>query len=135
MKVFFIFLLTILFICLGLVIYLYFQVQSKVPTSALLNSWPVTSEPVSLTLNLSSPEDNMLVFDTDLLLQGKTSPQAVVVLSLNDTDEAIEASSQGSFSTTLKLEEGINQVSVTVFDSLGNSKSIDRTIYYSEEKL
>ncbi|MDO8498750.1 MAG: hypothetical protein Q7S44_03110 [bacterium] len=135
MKTFFISMTVIFFFCLGLIIYLYSLVNSKVPNNTLLNSWPVTSKPVSLTLDLSSPGDNMLIFDSTMLVQGKTSPQAVVILSLGRSDQAVEASPKGDFSATLKLREGVNELSVTSFDNLGNNKSLERTVYYSKEKL
>lgn len=96
---------------------------------------PVTSKPVSLTLNLSAPEDNLLTFDPDLLLQGKTSPQAKVILILEKEDLALEANNFGDFSTTVKLTEGVNNITVAAFDNLGNKKSEERTVFYSKEKI
>lgn len=96
---------------------------------------PVTSQPVSLTLYLSSPDYDQLVFNPNLLVEGKTSPEAVAIVNLNDDDQMIKASGQGDFSATLILQEGINQLSVTAFDNQGNRKTEDRTVYYSTEKL
>lgn len=131
-----IYLLTAVFIAsLGLFLVFYFTSNSKINTKQLINSWPVTSEPVSLTLNLSSPEDNLLTFDTDLLIQGKTAPEVKVIISSEEEDEVLESSSKGDFSTTIKLSEGLNNLLVTTFDASGNSKSEERTIFYSKEKL
>lgn len=96
---------------------------------------PVTTKPVSLTLNLSNPDDNLLVFIPDLLVSGKTAPQAVVIISLETVDLALEASSKGDFSTTLKLQDGVNNLTVSVFDNQGNSKTESKLIYYSGEKI
>lgn len=103
---------------------------------ALINSYPVTSEPVSLTLSLSSPDNNQLVFDPNLLIQGNTTPPgSTVILSLNDDNQAIETNSRGNFSATVKLQEGINTLSVAVFDNSGNNKREERVVYYSTEKI
>ncbi len=96
---------------------------------------PVTSEPVSLTLNLSSPDDNLLVFEPDILIQGKTTPNSTVLLSAADKDIALDTTPDGNFSLTLKLVTGLNNLSLTVFDPQGNSKSEKRTVYYSQEKI
>ncbi len=96
---------------------------------------PVTSLPVSLTLNLSSPEDNSLVFDNNLLVSGKTIPNALILITINDNNQFINASNIGDFSLTIKLQLGGNQLIVSSFDNLGNYKSELRTIYYSGEKL
>lgn len=96
---------------------------------------PVTSEPVSLTLNLTSPENELLVFDSDLLVQGKTSPKSTVILSLDDEDLTLLANDSGDFSTTVKLNEGANKIIVAVFDNLGNEKKEERAVFYSTEKI
>lgn len=103
--------------------------------TTLQNMIPVTSEPVSLTLNLSSPEDNSLVFSEDLLIQGKTSPKAVVILSTNSSDLLLEPTPQGDFSVSVKLQPGLNLLSINAFDQAGIQKTENRTIYYSEEKI
>lgn len=96
---------------------------------------PVTSEPVSLSLNLSSPDENLLVFEPDILIQGQTTPNSTVLLSAEDKDIMIDTTPDGNFSLTLKLKQGLNNLSLTVFDPLGNSKSENRTVYYSQEKI
>lgn len=96
---------------------------------------PVTSNRVSLNLDLSSPEDNLLVFDNNLLVSGKTVPGAMVLITLNDDNQLISAGNQGDFSLTVKLQPGANQLMVSAFDSSGNYKSESRIIYFSEAKL
>ena len=96
---------------------------------------PVTQEPVSLTLDLSSPDDNSLVFSEDLLVQGKASPNAVVFLSVNDADQVLDVNSQGDFSQTIKLQKGVNQIYVGASDSGGNTKGETRVVYYSTDKI
>lgn len=107
-----------------------FQIFPQKEQSSLISSAPVTSEPISLSLNLSSPDNNLLVFDSDILVSGKTSSQATLILSLDEDDFAMEVDTSGNFSSTLKLKNGVNHLIVTVFDHQGNSKSESRTIYF-----
>jgi hypothetical protein len=117
-------------------VWYYLQNNLTIPNKqSAVNLSPVTSEPVSVTLNLASPDDNVLIFDDSLLIQGKTSPQATVILSFDKDDSVIEAGNSGDFSATIKLQPGVNQFTVSVFDNFGNSKSENRTVYYSKEKL
>lgn len=95
---------------------------------------PVTRAPLSLNLEIKSPEDEMLVFDKNMIVSLKTTPFATVVISGQDT-VAGEANDKGEFSGIISLAEGINELKVTVFDGSGNSKSDQRVIYYSDEKL
>lgn len=99
------------------------------------NYQPVTTLPVSLTLDLSNPDDNLLVFDSNVLVSGKTVPGALVLITANDQNQIITASSDGYFSQTVKLSPQVNQLSISAFDNLGSYKSEQRTIYFSEEKL
>lgn len=96
---------------------------------------PLTSEPVSFNLNLTTPEDNSLIFEEDLLIQGTTSPGATIIVSFISDDLSTEANSSGNFSLTATLDEGVNEFTVTSFDTDGNSKSEVRTVYYSEERI
>ncbi len=100
-----------------------------------LNGTPVTTAPVSFVLNVSSPDDNSLVYDPNVLLQGKTSPGATILVSMNTADQVITVSDKGDFSSTLKLDNGVNTVIIAAFDDAGNSKTEYRTLYYSKEKL
>lgn len=114
-------------------LHFYLNQSSTAPKSALLG--PVTQEPVSLILTLSGPDDNQLTFDSHLLLQGRTSSDAAVILSSDGEDLVLDTDNKGNFSTTIKLRQGLNQMTVRAFDSSGNSKSENRTIYYSTEKI
>lgn len=118
----------------GLYYILNYQYQSS-NISPLLSGSPVTSEPVSLTLNLTDPGDNLLTTSAAILVSGKTSPMGIVILNLNEDYSSLEATTGGDFSATLKLAGGVNKLKVTVFDSLGNSKTDTRTLYYSTEKI
>lgn len=100
----------------------------------LINYQPVTRVPLSLSLEINNPEDEKLLFDKNIIVSGKTSPFATVIIALKD-DFGTQANGGGEFSKIVTLEEGVNELSVTVFDSSGNSKSDQRVIYFSEEKL
>lgn len=115
----------------------YLSTPPKLSKNGLYGSTgqPVTNTPVSLTLNLNNPDDNLLVNSPNLLIQGKTLPSIVVILSQDNKDSILQSSNLGDFSTTITLTEGINLFSVAVFDDKGNLKQESRTVYYSKEKL
>ncbi len=107
----------------------------KAKQASILSSQPVTTKPLSLTLNVNNPDDNLLSFDGDLLVQGTTAPKASVVLNWEGQNQALQADQQGNFSATIKLDEGTNLLTITAFDEIGNSKFDKRMIFYSTEKL
>lgn len=96
---------------------------------------PVTREPVSLFLEISNPEDNVLVYEDNILISGKTGPNYPVIISGGEGDTGLQSGKDGQFSKVINLSLGANIVNITVFDPQGNSKSQTKSIYYSEEKL
>jgi hypothetical protein len=96
---------------------------------------PVTEEPVSFTLQIDSPEEDSLVYKSEIKVTGKTSPDAVVIISTDEEDISTIAGSDGMFTTPMTIEQGANHLTITVFDGKGNSKSEERTIYFATEQL
>lgn len=127
--------ITILIAGLGFLAGLYFFLNSDNKVAEWVRSGPLTSRPTSFSLDLTSPDDNILVFEKNVTISGKTTPKASVIISVNDHDLGFEANILGDFSKVISLEPGLNEISINAFDNLGNSKNVQRTIYYSEEKL
>lgn len=96
---------------------------------------PVTTLPKTLILNLDQPDDNILTFESQILVSGKTLPFKEVLISTQSQDLVVLSKKDGSFSTEINLDEGENLVTVVVFDSDGDTKSEEKTVYYSKEKL
>lgn len=107
--------------------------QSKIPS--LGSGGPVTKEPASLTLDLTTPDDDSLVFKSEIEFSGKTSPNSQILISSADNDLIITSKPDGSFSGDFDLEEGVNEIKVVVFDQSGDQKELERTVYYSKEKI
>lgn len=128
----------ILILTFGLIIlgglYYILNIQYQKPKNILLNG-PVTTLPKSLTLNLDQPEDDSLSFQTAIIVSGKTAPLSDVLISTDNNDLVIKSKPDGSFSTVLNLDEGTNKVTATVFDATGDSRTTERTVYFSKEKL
>jgi hypothetical protein len=113
--------------------------------SFLLNRYdiqPKTSQVLALSatrmnllLEVDSPEDNVLTFDSAHSIAGKTNPLSSVVISTPSKDFVTQANTKGEFSQTVILQEGLNQIGVTTFDSEGRTKTTTRLIYYSKEKV
>ncbi len=101
----------------------------------LFSSGPVTSTPRSLLLNLDQPDQDTLSFSSSIIVSGKTGPSKDILVSTDTDDFVIQSKTDGSFSTVLNLDEGVNKITVAVFDSTGDSRIAERTVYFSKEKL
>lgn len=111
------------------------NIQTASHESYLKKGKPVTSAPKSLRLELEQPDDNLLVFEPSVVISGKSAPSSNVLIMTESKDLIIKSSAEGDFSTVLELDEGVNNISVAVFDNSGDSRSAERTVYYSKEKL
>lgn len=115
-------------------LYYYLNFETKLPTNSFSLDTPLTKEPATLSLDIISPDDEVLVFDDDLEITGKTNPNLIVLVSSKQRDKVSEAKSGGNFSVDFKLDPGINYLQIVVFDN-GEQKSLERTVYYSKEKI
>lgn len=110
------------------------NIQYQKPKALFLNG-PVTTLPKSLRLDLDQPDQDTLSFSSSIIVSGKTGPQKDILISTDTNDLVIQSKIDGSFSTVLNLDEDINRITVAVFDSTGDSRIAQRTVYYSKEKI
>lgn len=124
-------LLTIALIFFGALYYILYP-ERFAPEGPNYN--PVTKEPVSLFLELTSPEDDILVNDPSLVISGETSPNTAVIISNNQTDAALQSNKKGEFSKVFTLSPGANIIEINAFDEEGNFKSATKSVYYEEKE-
>jgi len=75
-------------------------------------------------LQINEPKDNMTVNNQAVTIIGKTISNGFVFVN----DQEFKADSNGSFSTTVILNEGENYILVVVSDEYGNSLEKDIVI-------
>lgn len=115
-------------------LYYVLNIQYQQPKS-LFSNGPVTSPPKTLRLDLDQPEQDSLSYSSSIIVSGKTGPKKEVLISTDYDDLVVESKQDGSFSTILNLDEGVNNITAVVFDATGDYRSSERTVYYSKEKL
>lgn len=128
----------VLILTIGLIflggLYFIVNIQYQKPNKPF-SKGPVTALNKSLRLDLSQPDQDSLLYSSSISVSGKTTPTTEVLISTESNDLVIKSKPDGSFSTILDLDEGVNRISVTAFDASGNAKSEERTVYYSKEKI
>lgn len=115
-------------------LYYILNIQYRVSSNLFLNG-PVTTPPKTLRLDLDHPGDDSLTFQSSILISGRTGPGKDVLIYTGSRNLVIKSKPDGSFSAPLDLDEGVNSVVAVVFDDAGDSRSAERTVYYSKEKL
>lgn len=116
------------------VLYFIVNIQYQKPQTSFSNG-PVTTKPRSLLLDLEQPEEDSLTFTDSVVVSGNTSLSSEVLIYTGTNDLIIKSKPDGRFSTEVDLEEGENNITVATFDQTGQSKSLNRTVYYSKEKI
>lgn len=116
----------------GLYFYLYGEEDTKKPFK---DGLPLTTEPISLTLDVTSPDDDLLIFKRDLEVSGKTGPNMFILISSNSNDLVAKSKEDGTFSVEFKLEPGVNELKIIAFDKTGDPKEIQKSVFYSKEKI
>lgn len=115
-------------------LYYILNIQYQKSSNPFLNG-PVTTPPKTLRLDLDHPDDDSLTFQPSIIVSGQTSPNKDVLIFTDTQDLIITSKKDGSFSTILNLDEGVNNITAAVFDSTGDSRSAQRSIYFSQEKI
>lgn len=128
--------LIILIISLSFIFGLHYilNVQYQLSNSPFLGG-PVTTAPKTLKLDLNHPQDLSLFFEGSILISGQTSSSKEVLIFTDSEDYVITSKKDGSFSTVINLDEGVNNITTVVFDSTGDFRSAQRTVYFSKEKI
>ncbi|MGI6775984.1 MAG: Ig-like domain-containing protein [Patescibacteria group bacterium] len=97
---------------------------------------PPTLAPVpSLSLEIISPEDESIIEEEKITLEGKTAPESVVVVIYPEGENIVEADEEGNFETEITLVGGANEIKVTAYDEEGNQAEKNLTLVYSTAKI
>lgn len=85
----------------------------------------------AVTITLDKPEDNDVVTTTPITVSGITKPLSWLTVSGEKGDYIIQSDETGVFSQDVDLLGGVNQIKITVFDSLGNQSFQKVLVIYS----
>jgi cell division protein FtsL len=87
-------------------------------------------EETELFLEITQPQDGAQVSTSTINVTGKTIPDAVVSVSVDDQLEMADVDPNGDFSVTVTLEEGPNYIEAIASDQQGNEKSASIAVIY-----
>ncbi|MBI5464981.1 hypothetical protein HY946_00015 [Candidatus Gottesmanbacteria bacterium] len=91
--------------------------------------------PIGFTLTLTQPEDEAILETPEASVAGKTEAGATVVVAGPFGEEVVEATADGTFSTTVALEEGVNEIVITAYGKNDQEKTETRTVSYTKEEF
>ena len=89
----------------------------------------------SIDFSVDSPKDGSVSDNKSIDITGKAKAGQIVLIETENDQKAIDPDSSGNFTTKLNLNEGVNNIYLTIYDEGGNSNSKIISVYYTTEKL
>lgn len=103
--------------------------------SPQLVSSPISSPIPEAELQIDSPENESLVDEEEITIRGRTEPEAIIAIFTETNEHLLTASREGTFSASIRLVKGVNNIKITAVDKLDQEAEQDLTIVYSTVKI
>ena len=85
-----------------------------------------TTDLSQLVLNVTSPDDEAIVTSPDIFVEGTSAINTFIITN----GEQVDVNADGSFKTTISLQEGSNSIHIVASDREGNEESKIITVIY-----
>jgi hypothetical protein len=96
---------------------------------------PTPTPRPTVYIALNAPGDEIVVDNKTLVVNGKTNPNATMIIYTDSGQEIIQPSTQGDFSVTLTLGNGQNLIKIMSILPGGETTTLQRTVTYSTESF
>ncbi|MBI2074577.1 MAG: hypothetical protein HYT83_01925 [Candidatus Levybacteria bacterium] len=106
---------------------------SQIKTVSIKSPTPTPSS--SIFLSVENPKNEDVVDTKTITVNGKTTSDAVIILSTISDDQVFTPTKIGSFSTTTTLNDGANLITITAIAPNGEEVKITKTVTYSTESF
>jgi hypothetical protein len=108
------------------------------PTTSKKNN---IAQPTKAVLNetnfviIESPKDEEVFAKRNITISGKTTPETLVIVSTQGSDQIVTSNTKGNFTLTYTLEEGVNILQVTAVFANGEEQKVTRTVTSTTEEF
>lgn len=121
----------------GVAFYAYQATKTIRPnnTKAISFVSPTPSPAPSVFLTIDRPKDEEVVNSKILVVSGRSTSNAVVVVITDSSEDVITPSLSGDFSTTVNLDDDQNVLEIISIAPNGESVTIKKTVTYSQEEF
>jgi hypothetical protein len=86
-------------------------------------------------INITSPENNSLVFINKTTITGTTTPKSNIVIATSTNTFTGKSDQDGKFEISINLEGGLNIIKISAIDSENNQKDTSINVTYSTAKI
>lgn len=89
------------------------------------------SQKLPLSLSVSAPDDESVTTLDKITIEGKTDPQAIVIVSDENTETVVTPNSDGSFKSKVTLTAEENQIVITSYNN-SQTEVVKRLVVYDK---
>lgn len=114
--------------------YLYQKTKVIVPSKISKSPAPLPTPP-PFSLKIENPQDEAVLEKRIAEVSGKTSPRAIVLVSLEDREIVLTPSSDGAFSTSIPILDNVNLIEIIAISPEGETLVEKRTLTFTTEKF
>lgn len=136
--------LSIIAILLGLFVaggaFYIFQITRSINEPEPIKSVSPSSTPTQITQNgnfliIDSPKNEEVFGKRIIDIKGKTTKGATIIISTESVDQVVTPNTNGNFTLTLTLEDGLSIIKFTAVFVDGSEQSITRTVTTTTEEF
>lgn len=104
------------------------------PTAKTVVSTPTkTLSQQSLFLSITKPQDQSILNDKSLTIEGKTTPNTRLIVTKSQNETVVKSDGNGNFNLKLNLDAGVNTILFTAVNDQNETKSATLTVAYEEK--
>lgn len=77
-------------------------------------------------LTLSQPQDQLVVDNPEVIVEGRTDPEVKVMIN----NQSVGVNDKGEFNQVIRLSSEVNKITITAISKFGQKVEVDRTVYF-----
>lgn len=77
-------------------------------------------------LTLSQPQDQLVVDNPEVVVDGRTDPEARVMVN----NQSVGVNDKGEFNQGVRLSSEVNKITITAISKFGQKVEVERTVYF-----
>lgn len=108
------------------------------PVGTEIAKTKVIPTPTPLNANyliIDNPKEEEVLQKRIVTVSGKTSPGATIIISSETTDQVVKPATNGDFSLTHTLEDGVNIIHITAIFENGEEETQTKTVTFTSEEF
>lgn len=119
--------------------FLLYESTKKKQSESVRKEKITTASPIPpqdiFSVTIASPQNESLTDKRSVVVKGKTNPDNTLIVSTNQEDVAATPASDGSFSITVSIDTGSNNIIVRAINPQGEETTAETLVTFNSEEF